>query len=231
MKISIFKIENIKSQPFLTIKYDKHINQKSLKNILIDHTPSLLGTLEESELIIKFIRARSWHEYLKLFWNRSRITKEIKGNKLLAGLHLNVPKIYETGLGIIPSMKHEYLGYYIMDNLSQSGYQELSKLIKDGALNEPMREKIMCSVYEGLKVMRDKRIVFSDFHLDNIFSNDNGKIVWIDTGVTTYQVLNKKRFINKFNYSITRFIFYCRDRGNTLNNQELLLFNKLLIKK
>jgi serine/threonine protein kinase len=231
MKISIFKIKNIKSQPFLTITYNKHANQNSLMNVLVDHTPSLVGTLEESEFIIKFIRARSWHEYLKLLWNRSRITKEIRGSKLLAELNLNVPKIYETGLGIIPSMKHEYLGYYVMENLSQSGYQELSKLMKDGVLNEPMREKIMYSVYKGLKVMRDKRIVFSDFHLDNIFSNNNGDIVWIDTGVTTYHILNKKRFIDKFNFSITRFIFYCSDRGNTLNNQELFIFNKLLIKK
>jgi serine/threonine protein kinase len=229
MKISIFKIENIKSQPFLTIKYDKHINQKSLKNILVDHTPSLVGTLEESGFIIKFIRARSWHEYLKLLWNRSRITKEIKGNKLLAGLRLNVPKIHETGLGIIPSIKHEYLGYYIMDNLSQSGYQELSKLIKDGALNEPMREKIMYSVYKGLKVMRENNIVFSDFHLDNIFANKMGDITWIDTGVTTYSLVNNKKFRLKYNQSITRYINYEYEGEILLSQSEKAIFEELLI--
>lgn len=229
MKFSVFNIKNRTSQLFFTTIHKDNPQIKSLKNILVDHTPSLVSTLNDSSLIIKFIKARSWHEYAKLLWNHSRITKEIKGTKLLHELGLNVPVIHEIGYGLIPSLKYEYIGYYIMENLSQSGYQELSKLIKAGAIDNSMREKIMSSVYEGLKIMRDKQIVFSDFHLDNIFANKDGDITWIDAGVTTYHIINKKKFINKFNHSITRFMLYCNDRGNTLLDNETILFNKLLL--
>ena len=229
MKISIFNITDTNSQPFLTTLYDEKAPKPILKNIIVDHTPSLVGTLDKSEHIIKFIRARSWHEYVKLLWNRSRITKEIKGSQLLKGLGLSVPEIYEIGFGIIPSPRHEYLGYYIMENLSHLGFQELSKLIKENAIDDTMRGKIMLAVCDGLRVMRDHRIVFSDFHLDNIFANDAGNITWIDAGVTTYHKMNEKKFRRKFNYSITRYIFYCNDRGNTLRKKETAMFNALLI--
>jgi hypothetical protein len=229
MKLSIFKIRDNKTQPFVTTKYNKSIKKTFLKTILIDHTPSLVATLQESGLVIKFIRARSWHEYLKLLWNRSRITKEIKGNQLLKSIGLRVPKIHETGFGIIPSKRHEYLGYYIMDNLSHSGFQELSKLIIEEELDDLMREKIMFAVYEGLKVMRDHRIVFSDFHLDNVFANGIGNITWIDTGITTYNPINKKKFCFKYNQSITRYINYEYEGKILLSQDEKAIFKKLMI--
>jgi hypothetical protein len=229
MKLSIFKIRDNKTQLFITTKYNKSIKKTFLKTILIDHTPSLVATLQESELVIKFIRARSWHEYLKLLWNRSRITKEIKGSRLLKSIGLRVPKIHETGFGIIPSKRHEYLGYYIMENLSHSGFQELSKLIIEGGLEDLMREKIMFSVYQGLKTMRDHHIVFSDFHLDNVFANNVGDITWIDTGITTYHKMNEKKFRDKFNYSITRYINYEYEGKTLLSQDEKAIFNKLMI--
>jgi serine/threonine protein kinase len=229
MKISTFRIKNLTSQPFLTTKYDKCTSQHSLKKILVDHTPSLVGTLKESKFIIKFIKARSWHEYLKLLWNRSRITKEIRGSKLLEGLNLNVPKIHETGFGIIPSMKYEYLGYYIMENLYLSGFKELSKLIKKEEFSNDIRRKVILSIYEGLKVMRDNRIVFSDFHLDNIFANEVGDINWIDTGITTYSPINKKKFHLKYNQSIIRYINYEYEGEILLSQNEKAIFKELLI--
>ncbi|MBL4798644.1 MAG: hypothetical protein JKY50_14595 [Oleispira sp.] len=230
MKFSAFDIQGKKSQLFLTTRHNPVPQHHILNNILVDHIPSLVGTLKESELIIKFIRARSWHEYIKLLWNHSRITKEIKGSELLQQLGLTVPIIHEVGFGIIPNKKHEYLGYYIMENLSLSGFQELSKLITDNAIDEIMRGKIMSSVYRGLKEMRDHRIVFSDFHLDNVFSNELGDITWIDPGVTTYNKLNESKFRDKFNHSINRFIFYCNDRGNTLSEKETIMFQELILK-
>ena len=202
-----------------------------LDYVLVDHIPSLVGILKDSGLVIKFIRARSWHEYIKLLWNHSRITKEIRGSELLQKLGLNVPKIHEVGFGIMPSKKYEYLGYYIMENLTPSGFQELSKLIKEDAIDDVIREKIMIAVYHGLKDMRENHIVFSDFHLDNVFANDSGDIVWIDPGVTTYTKFNEKKFRDKFNYSINRYIFYCSDRGNTLTDKETALFRSLLLPK
>jgi tRNA A-37 threonylcarbamoyl transferase component Bud32 len=231
MKFSVFNVKDKESQPFLVLKNDKRAQNSSLNRILVDHKPSLVASLNESDFIIKFVKARSWHEYMKLLWNHSRITKEIKGTSILQKLGLNVPEIYEVGYGIIPSLKYEYLGYYIMENLTHSGFQELSALIKDGAIDDTMRSKIMLAVHDGLKKMHDNRAVFSDFHLDNIFSNDDGEITWIDAGVTTYNRMNEKKFIKKFNYSITRYMFYCNDRGNTLSQKETDLFNTLLIRK
>ncbi len=229
MKLSVIKINGEKSQLFTTLKHSGLPQEHELDHVLVDHIPSLVGILKNSNFVIKFIKARSWHEYIKLLWNHSRITKEIKGSKLLESLGLTVPVIYETGLGIIPSRKHEYIGYYIMENLTQSGFQELSKLIRDNVIDAPMRHKIMTSVYDGLKIMRDNRIVFSDFHLDNIFADSNGNITWIDPGVTTYSIMNEKKFRDKLNYSINRYIFYCNDRGNTLSDEETDMFRNLLI--
>lgn len=229
MKLSAFQLSHQKTQLFLTTSSNAKLKEKSVDTVLVDHTPSLVGMFNESKMIIKFIKARSWHEYIKLLWNHSRVTKEVKGSSLLKKLGLRVPVIHETGYGIVPGTKHEYLGYYIMENLSLSGFQELSKLIKENGINESLRETIMISIYDGLKAMRDNRIVFSDFHLDNVFANEQGEIAWIDAGVTTYHKLNQKKFIKKFNYSITRYIFYCNDRGNTLNTRETRLLNTLLI--
>jgi len=217
MNLSTFQFPHKNTQPFLTTSSNLKLKEKLVDNILVDHTPSLVGMFNESKLIIKFIRARSWHEYLKLLWNHSRITKEVKGSRLLTKLGLRVPEIHEVGYGVLPSTNHEYLGYYIMENLTQSGFQELSKLIKENALNETLRKTIMQSIHNGLKAMRDNHIVFSDFHLDNVFANENGEIAWIDAGVTTYHSFSEKKFSKKHNHSITRYINY------TYNGQELLL--------
>jgi tRNA A-37 threonylcarbamoyl transferase component Bud32 len=229
VKFSSLNILEKKSQFFLTTKHQTNSKQHILNNVLVDHTPSLVGVLKDSGLVIKFIKARSWHEYIKLLWNHSRITKEIKGSELLKGLGLTVPTIYEVGLGVIPSRKHKYIGYYIMENLSLSGFEELSKLIKTGAIDPFMRERIMISVFKGIEKMRDNRIVFSDFHLDNVFANKSGDITWIDPGVTTYNKMNERRFRDKFNYSINRFIFYCNDRGNELSEKESDMFKQLMM--
>jgi tRNA A-37 threonylcarbamoyl transferase component Bud32 len=231
VKFSSFNILENESQLFLTTKHQKKSKQHVLNNVLVDHIPSLVGVLKDSGLIIKFIKARSWHEYIKLFWNHSRITKEVKGSQLLQQLGLTVPVIHEVGFGIIPSKKHKFLGYYIMDNLTASGFEELSTLITENGINTDLRAKIMTSVYSGLKKMRDSNIVFSDFHLDNIFANASGDIVWIDTGVTTYNLINHRNFRAKFNHSINRYIFYCNDRGNTLTENETSMFRKLIISK
>lgn len=229
MKLSVFSINGQQSQPFVTTVHNTSPQETSLNTILVDHTPSLVGVLNKSDLIIKFIKSRSWHEYVKLLWNHSRITKEVKGTQILNQLGLRVPIIHEVGYGLIPSLRHNYLGYYIMENLTLSGYQELSKLIKDGAIDSTMRKQIMNAVYDGLKLMRDNRIVFSDFHLDNVFANELGEITWIDAGITTYHNLNENKFKKKFNHSIPRFIFYSNDRGNTLFDEETAMFNSLLL--
>ena len=229
MKLSAITINGKKSQLFITTRSSNSIQEHELNQTLIDHTPSLVGILKSSNLVIKFIKARSWHEYIKLFWNHSRITKEVKGSELLEHLGLTVPIIYETGLGIIPSKKHKYIGYYIMENLTSSGFEELSKLLKSDRLSTPVRDKIMLSVFNGLKVMRDNRIVFSDFHLNNVFANSEGEITWIDPGVTTYQQLNYKKFCEKYDHSIRRYLRYEYEGKDLLSKDEKAMFNSLLV--
>lgn len=228
MKLSTIKIDGQKSQLFFTTKQCEPEHEHELDQVLVDHIPSLVGTLKDSNLVIKFIKARSWHEYIKLLWNHSRITKEIRGSELLKGLGLTVPIIYEAGLGIIPSRKHKYIGYYIMENLTTSGFQELSKLIRDGAIDTTMRDKIMTSVFKGLEVMRNNRIVFSDFHLDNVFANSSGEITWIDPGVTTYNKMNEKKFRAKFNHSINRYINYTYAGKSLLSKSEIIKMKNLI---
>jgi tRNA A-37 threonylcarbamoyl transferase component Bud32 len=228
MKLSTFNFQPRKTQPFLTTLSTLN-QQKLVQSIIIDHNASLVGIMAESGFIIKFVKARSWHEYLKLLWNHSRITKEVKGCCLLQNIGLNVPQIHEVGYGIIPSSKYQFLGYYIMENLTHSGFQELSKIIKDNSVSNKMRLAIMKSIYEGLKLMRDNRIVFSDFHLDNIFANTVGEITWIDTGVTTYNTFNTSKFFRKYNHSIKRYVNYEYNGEQLLSQEEKAMFTKLLI--
>jgi hypothetical protein len=229
MKITNFLFDKKKTQFFLTTNHSNTPLHKSIDKILVDHTPSLVGKLNDSGLIIKFIRARSWHEYLKLLWNHSRVTKEVKGNKILQELGLRVPEIHEVGYGVIPSIKHQFLGYYVMEDLHSVGFQELSTLIQENAIEGHMRETIMLAIYNGLKSMRDNRIVFSDFHLDNVFANKKGEITWIDAGVTTYSHFNRKRFCQKHNHAITRYINYIYNGQQLLTQSEKALFNHLLL--
>jgi serine/threonine protein kinase len=224
MKLTTFNIQDKKSQSFLTMRYSNECSSKNIHDIIIDHAASLVGITSKNELVVKFIKARSWHEYVKLLWNHSRVTKEVKGNEILSSLGLRVPRIHEAGYGIIPSKKHRFIGYYIMENLKKSGFQELSTIINSNNVSNSLRSKIMHSIYDGLKSMRDNRIIFSDFHFENIFSNSKGEVVWIDTGVSVYNKLNDKKFVKKFNHSVTRY-----GSGNKLSNEEIIMFNSLLI--
>jgi len=224
MKFSVFNIQDKQSQPFVTIEHSHEHLRNNIHDIIIDHKASLVGITSKDELIVKFIKARSWHEYIKLLWNHSRVTKEVKGNKILSSLGLRVPRISEVGLGVIPSHKYRFIGYYVMENLKKSGFQELSILISNNSISDSIREKIMFSIYSGLKSMRDDRIIFSDFHFENIFSNSEGEVIWIDTGVSVYSKFNNKKFVKKFNQSVKKY-----GSGNKLSHEEILMFNSLSI--
>lgn len=229
MKLTAFDFSHKKTQSFLTTKYKECLSKNSIQHVLIDHNASLVAVLPISNLVIKFIKARSWHEYLKLLWNHSRVTKEVRGCELLQGLGLRVPEIHEVGYGVIPSAQHKYLGYYIMENLTKSGYQELSTLMKENIIPNDTRNKIILSIHNGLKSMRNGNIVFSDFHLDNVFANQNGDLAWIDAGVTTYNFFNKEKFNKKYNHSINRFISYQYNGIELLSQSEKATFRNLLI--
>lgn len=228
MKLSTVVFKNQDSQLFLTSLSNMENPTLFVDSVLVDHTPSLVATLIKSDYIIKCIRARSWHEYIKLIWNHSRISKEVHGSSLLKKLGLSVPEIHQVGIGIIPSRNYQFIGYYVMDNLHLKGFHELSKLINDNKINVEVRMKAMCSIHAGLKKMKEAHIVFSDFHLDNIFSNELGDITWIDTGITTYRKLNSKNFHKKYNHSIRRYINYEYEGKQLLSPSEQSMFKGLL---
>ena len=229
MKLSRIKFINKTSQIFLNTGITNNHSNLIVEEILIDHIPSLVAKLKESDMILKCVRARSWHEYLKLLWNHSRISKEVHGNLLLKKLDLSVPEIYQVGIGLFPSSKYEFIGYYIMDNLQLAGFQELSVLITKNLIDAEIRSRIMRDIYSGLKKMRDNNIVFSDFHLGNIFANSTGETAWIDTGVTTYRKFNQNKFYKKYNHSIKRYINYEYEGKQLLSQHEKAIFKKLLI--
>jgi hypothetical protein len=229
MKLSTINFRNKKFQFFVTKNITMNASTLSIATVLIDHTPSLVATLKNSDLIIKCIRARSWHEYIKILWNHSRISKEVHGSLLLAQLGLSTPKIHQVGIGLIPSRNYQFLGYYVMENLYKQESYELSKLIKNDKIDTIIRAKAMDAIYCGLRKMREKYIVFSDFHLENIFSNAEGEITWIDTGVTTYRRFNAKKFNAKYNQSIHRYINYEYKGENLLSLAEQSMFKTLLL--
>lgn len=219
------------SQPFITA-YSTLTSDFSycIQNILSDRTPSLVGTTEgEHPTIIKLIRARTWHEYLKMLWMHSRVSKEVNGNTVLKDLDLNVPEILEVGYGLLPTRNYEFIGYYIMEDLTNAGYREVSDLIRSGDFVQEQRTVIMRKIFDGLKTMRDNYIVFSDFHLDNIFSDKHGNIKWIDTGVSLYTGIRKNKFIKKHNHAINRFIHYYDKTELLMSESEKSHFRDLLI--
>lgn len=189
-----------------------------LDKILQDHTPSLVAISDHNDLVLKLIRPRKIHEIVKLLWRHSRLSKEVNGNSRLAGLGLHVPEISEVGYALMPAKRYEYIGYYIMENLSQSGYEEVFELFHQTDLSIESRSKLFTAIYEGLLLMRDNNVVFSDFTLGNVFGDRKGKLIWIDTGVTSFSRLNQKKFEQKYNFAVRRFIKI---------HQELLLASEI----
>ena len=199
-------------QSFLSYRFEsdkpaQHIRQAG--PLIIDHTPSTVLMAEDGRSVLKFIKARSWHEYFKTFWARSRLFKEVKGNQLLAALGVNVARIHEVGVGLVPSGRYRYLGYYLMEDLSARNAVEMLDFFQQQQLTPSQRIEWLDKVIDDLRVMRDAGVVFSDCHLKNVFADLNrGEVVWIDTGVTRYSCNRGRKFARKFNYSIRRFADY-----------------------
>jgi tRNA A-37 threonylcarbamoyl transferase component Bud32 len=197
------------------------------QSLMLDHTPSTLAHLVRGEAVLKMIKARSWHEYVKTWWGHSRLFKEVKGNHRLKSLGLNVAEIFEIGFKLIPD-EDRYIGYYIMQDLESVGASEAYSELLKGNISGRMRSALFNRLVKELRKMREFGIVFSDCHLKNIFVKNNGEIIWIDTGVTCYLNPKGKRFKKKFNYSIERFAGY-HNNPAAMNAEESELIRSLLI--
>ena len=210
------------SQAFVCFQLSRqlpHNGVRTADRLIIDHTPSTVAVTANGLSVLKLIKARSWHEYVKTFWAHSRLFKEVKGNRLLTWLGIHVAAIHEMGVGLLPGRRYRYLGYYIMDDLAAAGALEVFELFKSGGLDSAQRISWLDSILDDLRIMRDAGVVFSDCHLKNVFAHPQGKVTWIDTGVTRYFCPRSRKFARKFNYSIRRFADY-HDAELPLSHEE-----------
>lgn len=178
----------------------------SSNDIIKDDRPSVVARINNNQQIIKLVRPWKWHDRFKLLWGSSCIQKEIKGNQALRNLNIKVPEIIESGLSINSLRGNEFIGYYIMENLTKRGYQEALTILQSGVLDEAEKETIFSECYRDLETMRDNKLIFTDLSMRNMFINKDGNIVWIDTGINQYSGLTNKTFTRKFNQSIDRLL-------------------------
>jgi len=218
------------TQPFLRFTYTNQSKTKlhriHIKKSLVDHTPSLVAVSNENNLVLKLIKPRRSLEIAKLLTGRSRLSKEVRGALLLKKHGFKTPTIHEVGYGLFPTKPFQFLGYYLMDNLDNLGFTEVFKLYQSTNLDKALREKSYCNIIGGLRYLRDHHIGLFDFTLGNVFANDSGEIMWIDTGTSLYRKATPK-FKLKYNHSIERFI---RIHKDLLNDQEVTLARQLLFK-
>lgn len=194
-------------QPFIRFSKgsSRHARCLNIVDIIKNDRPSLVA-YTDNDAILKLIKPRRFHEIIKTLWLRNRLFKEVKGNRLLKALGITTPEINDIGYGLLSRKQAKFLGYILMQNLYHSGYQDCEQLLKDNDSDSIPRQTMMKHLLIDIKKMLDNNIVFSDLALGNILCRDDGSIAWVDTGVTQYSSLSKKRVRRKFTYSIKRFI-------------------------
>ena len=181
--------------------------------IVEERNTSIVTLADNGKKVIKFIKPRSWEEYLKHLWFHCRVYKEIRGNRALAALGLRTPKIYEVGTSILPfpTKNFKYLGYHCMENLYEAGYEEAYNFYKKLDEADPVRAIITQNIIRDVLKMRKAHIVFSDLHLKNVFADGEGNIAWIDTGIIKCRSAEVPKFRTKYNRSIDRLLNFYRD--------------------
>lgn len=195
------------SQSFIATSHQAdHTLNHQVDQVLCDANASTVFVTRKDQHVLKLIRPRRWHEYFKLLWGHSRYQKEIKGNRLLRNIGLNTPEIYETAIGLMPSSRYQYLGYYVMENLNKRDFVTLFSYLETLSPDNSERQTLFDIVIDGLTRMKAESIVFTDFHLNNVMVNQKGEFIWIDTGVTHYPWYRKHLMRKKLQHSIQRLI-------------------------
>lgn len=177
--------------------------------LILDHKPSTVTYCKDGKTIIKLIKPRNWKERAKLFWGHSRVHKETRGARIFNQLGLKTPDIYEMGIAIPFFFKSEYIGYYVMSDLTQRGLVPVLDLFCRSDTSNEMRMTLLANICDGLKRLRSRNIVFTDFHLSNVFSDQEGNITWIDTGVSYY--FSQRKMYSKLKSSVMRLMQYHKD--------------------
>ena len=205
IKVASAKGEHI--QHFIrTVQQGERSTLLQLGDMIIDHRPSTVAYDKSGKSIIKLIKARNWKERAKLFWGHSRVHKEVKGAQLFNELGLRTPDIYEMGIAVPFFFNSAYIGYYVMSDLTQQGLVRVLDLFRSPATTDAMRQTLLCNICDGLKRLKSRNVVFTDFHLSNVYADSDGNITWIDTGVSHY--ISDRKMNAKLKNSVLRFIRY-----------------------
>lgn len=209
LKFSISGLLNQKNerlQLFLTCGATKKASVTlTLKETLLDHVPSTVGTLKAENKVIKLIKPRSWHEHFKIYWGKGRLFEEIRGNRLFQDIGIQTPLIYQYGVSLVPKPSNQYIGYYVMENLTSSGYQLAYESFNHSA-NPKKRQAVLAAFIHDLQIIKQNRLVFIDLHLGQVYCNDKNQLCWLDIGVKHYSEKQQKRFQQRFNTSINRLL-------------------------
>ena len=190
--------------------------------ILLDHHVSMVGVTQDKNIVIKLIKARTWHEHVKIFWKRSRTHTEFTGAKLLRSIGIDAPDVYEMGISFPIPRNALFIGYYLMENLAHTGYIPLSDL--QFQLDKSQITRLTHNIREAMERLYLHKVLYSDLHLDNIFCHpDSLKLKFIDTGAKKYirhnvyrrkqkkAIWNLVRSIRTSEFSGTKLDEYCEE--------------------
>lgn len=196
IKIFTHQCDGFPSQHFIRTSGNAGIGRNiKISQTIRDHHASTVGITEKSQLILKLIKARTWHEYFKVFWGHSRTHTEFKGSKLLSSVGIDAPEVYEMGISLPVRRGEKYIGYYLMENIEESGYFALSSTQND--LSGAQISMLTSELAKVMKTLNDHKIVYSDLNFDNIYCEPTTmSIKLIDTGAKLYH--RRKKHNAKF---------------------------------
>lgn len=193
-RIRIRPVSDETSQLFVVhsnLKYDWTLTNS---RIIKDDRISRVFELADGRFI-KFVKKRTWHEVVRLFFFKSKITKELRSNVALAHMGFNVPVILEYGMALLPNQIWGVLGYYLMEPVKGDiAFERLPSLSDEGQKNFAENLK------QDLKKLHKNQIVYNDLSLRNMFCTSEGDIYWIDTSIRKYP--RQKNFIKNWDRSI-----------------------------
>jgi|TARA_Y100000296_G_scaffold86525_1_gene126578 tRNA A-37 threonylcarbamoyl transferase component Bud32 len=193
----------------------------NIGKLIIDHTPSTVGYCDHERLITKLIKPRSWHEKIKQLWGHSRINKEINGFKTLNYLGIKTPALICYGFNPMQIFNHKYIGFHVTENLSLKGNTECLSLFNDKSCRQERRLVILHKICKALLHIKNNNIVFTDFHLSNVFVDNNDEITLIDPGLTKYH--SQRKVNEKFNQSTKRLLNFYGENFFTLKEKDYLI--------
>ena len=167
-------------------------NAREIKN---DEISRVIETPEG--YIVKYIKQRTWHDNLRIFWGASKISAELRSCIFLQNLGLRVPAVLEYGMAFIPGHLWGVTGYYLMEK------HPAADIVKHHFhhCDQPARQKILAQLIRDLQRLRDARCVYRDLSFRNMMTDDEGELFWIDTNIRRYAKADQK-FIAEWNKTL-----------------------------